>query len=50
MYYKFEFECCPIYYIDKNLYTKEQAEELAWEWFDNYIPTVYESEVEEEGE
>lgn len=50
MYYKFEFDCSPVFYLDKNLYTEEQAMELAWEWFENYIPEIYESEVEEEGE
>lgn len=50
MFYKITFNADATYYLDKNLYTEEQALDLADEWFRNYIPDTFIEEVEEEGE
>ena len=51
MFYKITFEANVTYYLDKNLYTKEQALALADNWFiSEYIPDTFIEEAEEEGE
>lgn len=51
MFYKITFEADRTYYLDKNLYTEQQAISLAEDdWFDKSIPNIYVEEVEEEGD
>ena len=50
MFYKITFEANVTYYLDKNLYTEEQALALADEWFNEYIPDTFIEEVEEKGD
>lgn len=50
MFYKITFEANVTYYLDKNLYTEQQALNLAEDWFDEFIPDIYIEEVEEYGD
>lgn len=51
MFYKVTLEAKTSYYFDKDYgTTKEQALDLAEEWFTHYIPNITIEEVEEEGD
>lgn len=52
MFYKITFEANVTYYFDKNLYTEEQALDLAdKQWSNEYLfPDTFIEVVEEEGE